>query len=86
MIGWLRRRKPTVMVCRRIPYWRSASHGGTRVALEAAHGLYETNFRDVEKLVEIALEVDPENTETIYFLIELRLTTREGDAALGLLG
>jgi tetratricopeptide (TPR) repeat protein len=65
--------------------WRQGKDR-SRVALEAAHGLYETNFRDVEKLVEIALEADPENTETIYFLIELRLTTREGDAALGLLG
>jgi tetratricopeptide (TPR) repeat protein len=64
--------------------WRQGKDRSS-VALEAAHGLYETNFRDVEKLVEIALEADPENTETIYFLIELRLTTREGDAALGLL-
>jgi tetratricopeptide (TPR) repeat protein len=64
--------------------WRQGKDR-SRVALEAAYGLYETNFRDVEKLIEIALEADPENTETIYFLIELRLTTREGDAALGLL-
>jgi tetratricopeptide (TPR) repeat protein len=64
--------------------WR---HGRDRaeVALEAARGLYETNYHEVQTLIEIALEADPDNIEAIYFLIEWRLTARQGDAALDLL-
>ncbi len=64
--------------------WR---HGQdrARVALEAARGLYETNYHEVQALIEIALEAEPDNIEAIYFLIEWRLTARQGDAALNLL-
>jgi tetratricopeptide (TPR) repeat protein len=61
--------------------WRNGTDKA-RAALEAARGLYETSFHDVHALIEIVLEVEPDNVDAIYLLVEWELVARNKDAAL----
>ncbi|GBF07418.1 tetratricopeptide TPR_4 [Deinococcus aerius] len=64
--------------------WR---HGAdrARVALEAARLLYDTDYGEVVRLLELSLEAEPDNAEALYFLAEWRLLERAGHAPDALL-
>jgi tetratricopeptide (TPR) repeat protein len=61
--------------------WRSGADKA-RAALEAAQGLYETSFHEVQELIQVVLEIEPENVAAIYLLVEWQLVARVGSTAL----
>jgi tetratricopeptide (TPR) repeat protein len=61
--------------------WRNGTDKA-KAALEAALGLYETSFHDVQALIEIVLEIEPNNVDAIYLLVEWQLVARNKNAAL----
>ena len=61
--------------------WRNGTDKAG-AALEAAQGLYETSFYEVQALIQVVLEIEPENIEAIYLLVEWQLVARVGRTAL----
>ncbi|WP_019586953.1 ATP-binding protein [Deinococcus apachensis] len=64
--------------------WRGGPERA-RVALEAARLLYDTEYGEVVRLLELSLQADPDNVEALYFLAEWRLLERGGQAPHALL-
>jgi tetratricopeptide (TPR) repeat protein len=61
--------------------WRSGADKA-RAALEAAQGLYETSFHEVQELIQVVLEIELDNVDAIYLLVEWQLVARNKDGAL----
>ena len=61
--------------------WRNGTDKA-RTALEAARGLYETSFHEVQALVQVVLEIEPDNVDAIYLLVEWQLVARKSASVL----